>query len=1600
MLIASITASSALVANAQNSEYVFKYSNTNGYFKPIDVTPQFNQHNAFNLDKGSFTFRLKNSVEFSAFFGAANPQSTTEYISFYSLADKTNDTFGVEIRKGANLIPNNSLKIAIPRTENEFRNITYTFDKDNNEIAIYVDGDKVHSYKGTTKFFNDFTTLANATIGRTLRSNSGNNKTWQYVGDINYADFNKNVLTAEQIKSKHQELNSLEAKRLPMGAVKTTAENLFTPNNQVRSYRIPSLLTTQSGVVIAAIDKRNQHYGDWGNIDTAIRRSFDNGKTWQEEQVILDLVSQSYGSKNSAFLIDPLMVQDKRNGRIFMLLDMFPEMQGLFNFPNHGEGTGYKKIAGKHYRLLTDKDGNHYTVRENGIVYDESNKPTEYRVVVEGEQKIAYQDLGNLYDKNNNLLGNIFLNSDAPAGHQSKKAPLMAKKTSHLWLVHSDDDGATWSNPVDITPQVKADWMKFLGVGPGTGIQLKNGNLVMPVYYTNNIDNHLASQSAAVIISRDGGVTWERGESPMDRWAYEQDGTRELSSGLETTESQLIELDNGELKLFSRNKLSTHVIISTSKDGGYTWQNSAQVDDILVEPYSQLSVIKYSKKINGKEIVIFANPFSHPVQPEARQGRGARKNGRVWLGEVQPDGSIEWKYNTTITTDAYAYNSLTELPDGRIGLLYEGIDGIKYVALNLQELVWHDNHIYRDNRDPDNKEVSLNSTEDETFYKIGDGEMVKVGEGENLAHLVIQEGTATLSQSADSNGTKQAYASVLVEQQGKVRLGDTEQVPLNKLYLNNGTLDVNGNILTLNAADQLTNSKDASNNDTIYGNIVNEKAEEGTFIYNLAGTKNIVGNLGNNVGKLNFTYQPNDANSTLSINGNTILNVVDVQSGRVSYLDNTTHTAKTLELGQGATLALGSNTTTTLSQANLATNSQLLANVGDDKTSTLTVNTAGEGKLVKDGTGLLQLSGNLAHSGQTVLNQGKMEFNGTQSNGDFVVGPNTVLGGTADIQGNSTWKEHSRIEPGFNQGYDNFAAQIMKFANVVNEGARVLLRVENNDNKVETWKHDQLLIRGDLQTEKAIPVDLQFWNGIPNMPTDNNKDGQYGVDEGISLIQVAGASDVSKFTLGDKSSVQRSANLYNYELVSVDKELSNVADSQFDGKKFYDYRLQYLLVDENGNHPEPVIRAVSKSGSSTTAASLPSVSNEDIIRLLNEEKAKAEEAARQANDEKEKAEEAKAKADDALAKALAAQNATQAEIEQARQDKAAADAKVENANVLKAKAEEAARKAEAARIAAENALKAQQAKEQGQYRTAINAKVPSYLVANNAIFNHGDTIRRQFMDNLWAEDKKGFYVNQQNGNSVYTSNLGFTEYGYGYKGKHSSTLFGGFVPVSEHTELHAAVGFGKQTVTPKAADGASQTDYKSTSFLVGLHNKWDSVLLNTVLGYHTHRGKVSTAEEQNAGRIEAKQLQLSTEVGYEIPVGNLTVTPTAALIYQQVKTSVNDRANGWNVDTKPYNVFSQQLGTNISWKNDVVRLSAGAFFEHNNAQTKDVRVKAGQQVAQFATGRQGDALVFKLNSDFSLTKQLSLGLRVEHRQPTSDAKLRQTQFGGKLEYKF
>ena len=568
----------------------------------------------------------------------------------------------------------------------QWNSVTFTVERPNAEnpggkVRLYVNGVLSRTSLKSGKFIKDMPDITHAQLGATNRAGKS---VWGANLQVRNLSVYDRVLTPEEVQKRSQlfERSDLEQK-LPEGAKVTEKQDVFEggmhnqPNKDgIKSYRIPALLKTDKGTLIAGADERRLHSSDWGDIGMVVRRSEDKGKTWSDRVTITNLRDNPKASNpsiGSPVNIDMVLVQDPATKRIFSIYDMFPEGQGIFGMAAQRE-EAYKQIDGKTYQILY-KEGEEgsYTIRENGTVYTPDGKATDYRVVV-NPVKPAYSDKGDLY-QGNQLLGNIYFTSN-------KTSPFRVAKDSYLWMSYSDDDGKTWSAPQDITPMVKADWMKFLGVGPGVGITLRTGphkgRIVVPVYTTNRANHLNGSQSSRIIYSDDHGKTWHMGGGVNDhRTLY--DGTVVDSSTMsnyyaQNTESSVVQLNNGDLKLFMRG-LTEDLQVATSHDGGLTWDNNVDRYDVP-DVYVQMAATHTVQ--NGKEYILLANA----------NGPG-RKNGYIRVARVEEDGQLTWLHHHLIQEGEYAYNSLQQIGPDEFGLLYEhhAPGGVPY-TLSFKKFNW------------------------------------------------------------------------------------------------------------------------------------------------------------------------------------------------------------------------------------------------------------------------------------------------------------------------------------------------------------------------------------------------------------------------------------------------------------------------------------------------------------------------------------------------------------------------------------------------------------------------------------------------------------------------------------------------------------------------------------------------------------------------------------------------------------------------------------------------------------------------------------------------------------------------------------------------
>lgn len=406
-----------------------------------------------------------------------------------------------------------------------------------------------------------------------------------------------------------------------------------------KAYRIPSLITTLQGTVIAGIDARIADQTDNPNqIDATIRRSEDHGKTWGTVQKLVAFAGEGL---DGAAAIDTSLLQDQQTGTVFMLYCHTPGGIGLWS---SDPGTGFDS---EYRRKLFDRDGNGFALASDGKVFDAKGNETDYNVDGQGYVFKGGQPQGNIYFKKG-------LDPDES---------LLEARTSFLQIIQSQDDGLTWSAPRDLNPMVKEEWMRFIGSGPGCGIQLAHGEhagrLVFPVYF----GNEDWQMSCACIYSDDHGVTWQRGESPND--GRVQDGhvlsARTLAENKHNlTESQVIELPNGELKCYMRNHSGMQrTAVSSSGDGGQTW-GEVCYDMALTDPTCQSSVIRYPDLGDGKVRLLFSNPADETK----------REKGTVRLSE---DGGKTWPYSRVLDEGFFGYSCLTVLANGEVGVLYERV---------------------------------------------------------------------------------------------------------------------------------------------------------------------------------------------------------------------------------------------------------------------------------------------------------------------------------------------------------------------------------------------------------------------------------------------------------------------------------------------------------------------------------------------------------------------------------------------------------------------------------------------------------------------------------------------------------------------------------------------------------------------------------------------------------------------------------------------------------------------------------------------------------------------------------------------------------------
>ncbi|MFV0268423.1 MAG: exo-alpha-sialidase [Draconibacterium sp.] len=264
----------------------------------------------------------------------------------------------------------------------------------------------------------------------------------------------------------------------------------------------------------------------------------------------------------------------------------------------------------------------------------------------------------------------LFLTWNKGEDHESAIIHKTSSSPRIPYACYSDDDGKTWSEPLNLDKPCRDDSWGWYATGPGIGIQIKigphSGRLVIPANHSyddpeGNIRKGPYGYGAHVLFSDDHGKTWQKSET--------------IKPGC--NESQVTELSDGTLIMNMRSYNDKHArAISYSKDGGETW-SEIEHDYQLVESVCQASILNFGS-LDKQTIHLFLNP--------------AVTTSRTHMTlKTSFDDCKNWSNGKLIYAGPSAYSCLTKLSNGKVGMFIEAgeknaYEKMVFLAFDLKEL--------------------------------------------------------------------------------------------------------------------------------------------------------------------------------------------------------------------------------------------------------------------------------------------------------------------------------------------------------------------------------------------------------------------------------------------------------------------------------------------------------------------------------------------------------------------------------------------------------------------------------------------------------------------------------------------------------------------------------------------------------------------------------------------------------------------------------------------------------------------------------------------------------------------------------------------------
>lgn len=495
-----------------------------------------------------------------------------------------------------------------------------------------------------------------------------------------------------------------------------------------RSYRIPSLVKTRMGTLIAGADQRTSVSNDAPNhINFVIRRSADGGKTWGPLQTVINMPGKNLG-KLGASAIDscPVLDPEGKSERINVLIDINPGGIGLTNCK-----TAVGVDACGRIKLIDRLGGNYAAAMDASAAVklpcDSSEKECATKWLVFPDGSIKNGDLNG--DLHNDLRNNSHSNQTCDCSTwdiwkspaiASESQPLFAEKTCYIAQIYSDDDGKTWSAPRLIDHMVKEPWMSFAGVCPGNGIVIRYsekhyGRILVPFYCSGQSKSHYSS---GALISDDDGKTWSRGkminEGRLINGKIVDPATMQDDDAT-SSETVFVERKNGDILAFFRNQNRSGCVgKAISQDCGETWSELI-FDTSLPEIFSQPSATCLSSENAENAETADCIAFANASQMMPYRGRGVVR--------FSFDGGKTWAKSVCINPFHHVYQCLSSSNKRTLQLLWERETTGIYIT-TIDSSLWqqdslhtgfknkvHKNEVHKNEKMEEIKERRLTRTE-------------------------------------------------------------------------------------------------------------------------------------------------------------------------------------------------------------------------------------------------------------------------------------------------------------------------------------------------------------------------------------------------------------------------------------------------------------------------------------------------------------------------------------------------------------------------------------------------------------------------------------------------------------------------------------------------------------------------------------------------------------------------------------------------------------------------------------------------------------------------------------------------------------------------